>query len=83
LLSRRPGFLIRGKTTYRFYQVRLLAIFAPFIERMSKLPKGSIRGFADSMETDAIGDPSPIRAILPRPPLPYRQAVEKALKEKS
>jgi predicted nucleic acid-binding protein len=24
LLSRRPGFLIRGKTTYRFYQVRLL-----------------------------------------------------------
>jgi len=32
---------------------------------------------------DAAGDSMPIRAILPRPPLPYRQAVEKALKEKS
>jgi uncharacterized protein YbjT (DUF2867 family) len=59
----------------------LLGTFAPLIERMSKLPKGSIKGFADSMENDAIGDPSPIRVILPQPPLPYRQAVERALQK--
>lgn len=57
----------------------LLGVFAPLIERMSKLPKGAIKGMLDSTKTDSIGDPTPIRAILPRPPLPYRQAVEQAL----
>ena len=63
--------------------VALLGILAPLIERLSKLPPGSMKGFVDSMETDAIGDPASIRALLPRPPLPYRQAVERALTEKS
>ncbi len=62
---------------------RLLGALAPLIERLSKLPKGSIKGLVDSMTTDAVGDPRPIRAILPRPPLPYREAVERAIsKEK-
>ncbi len=33
----------------------------------------------DGMKTDMIGDPTPIRALLPRPLLSYRQAVERAL----
>ena len=57
----------------------ILSALAPLIERMSKLPRGSIRGLLDGMKADAIGDPMPIRALLPRPPLPYRKAVEQAL----
>ncbi len=61
----------------------LLGALAPLIERLSKLPTGAMKGMVDSLGSDAVGDPAPIRAILPRPPLPYRQAVERALKEKS
>jgi uncharacterized protein YbjT (DUF2867 family) len=57
----------------------LLGALTPFIERVSKLPKGSVRSFLDSLKMDCIGDPVPIRTILPRPPLSYRQAVERAL----
>ena len=57
----------------------LLKALAPLLERMSKLPKGAVRGFLDCLGGDAIGDPAPIRALLPRPPLSYRQAVERAL----
>ena len=57
----------------------LLGAFAPLIERMTKLPKGSLKSFLDSMKVDCVGDPMLIRSILPRPPLPYRQAVERAL----
>jgi uncharacterized protein YbjT (DUF2867 family) len=56
-----------------------LAAMAPLIERMGKLPKGAITGIAASLKDDGIGDPMPIRAILPRPPLAYRDAVAKAL----
>ena len=52
---------------------------APLIERMAKLPKGAISGLVEGMKDDAIGDPTPIRQILPRPPLSYRAAVERAL----
>ena len=57
----------------------LLGVLAPVIDRLSKLPKGAMKGLVDSMKTDAVGDPMPIRRILPRSPLPYRQAVERAL----
>ncbi|MDQ2841185.1 MAG: SDR family NAD(P)-dependent oxidoreductase [Acidobacteriota bacterium] len=50
----------------------LLGALAPVIERVSKFPRGAIKGIVDSFEADAIGDPRPIRVILPRPPLPYR-----------
>ncbi len=62
----------------------LLGALAPLIERLSKFPRGSVKGLLDGLVIDLIGDPLPIRSILPRPPLSYRQAVERALtKEKS
>jgi uncharacterized protein YbjT (DUF2867 family) len=57
----------------------LTATLAPLIERMAKLPKGAMSGLVEGMKDDAIGDPMPIRRILPRPPLSYRAAVERAL----
>ena len=54
----------------------LLSTIAPLIERMAKMPKGAFNGFVDGMKEDGIGDPMPIRAILPRPLLPFRQCVE-------
>ncbi len=57
----------------------LLSAIAPLIERMNKLPKGSMKGILNSIKTDAVGNPMPIRTILPRPPLSNRQAVERAL----
>lgn len=62
---------------------RLLRSLAPLIERAGKLPNGAIKGLLDGMRDDLIGDPMPIRAILPRPLLPYRQAVERAIKEQA
>jgi len=56
-----------------------LGALAPVIERLTKLPSGSFKGLIDSMEGDMVGDPTPIRKILPRLPLSYRQAVERAL----
>lgn len=57
----------------------VLRVFAPLIERAGKLPSGAFKGLLDSTKTDMRGNPLPIRAILPRPLLPYRQAVERAL----
>jgi uncharacterized protein YbjT (DUF2867 family) len=76
ILGRRPPIKIDVPRS-------LMGLAAPQIERMAKIPKGAIRGLVDSMKTDGIGDSTPIRAILPRPPLSYRQAVEQALKETS
>lgn len=59
----------------------LVGALAPVIERVGKLPKGSFRGLIDGLEEDMIGDPAPIRQLLPRPPMSYRQAVERALIE--
>jgi uncharacterized protein YbjT (DUF2867 family) len=47
----------------------LLTALAPLIERLSKVPKGALKGLLDGMKTDLVGDPMPIRTILPRPPL--------------
>jgi uncharacterized protein YbjT (DUF2867 family) len=57
----------------------LLRFAAPLIQRMAKTPKGSIKGVLDSIGQDMIGDPSAIRKLLPRKPLSYQQAVERAL----
>lgn len=57
----------------------LLGAFASLIERVGKLPAGAIKGMLDSTKTDMVGDPLPIRALLPRPPLSYRQAVARAV----
>jgi len=57
----------------------LLRSLAPLLERVMKLPNGSLKGIADSVVTNGIGDPIPIREILDRRPLSYGQAVEHAL----
>ena len=58
----------------------VLRFAAPLIERIAKSPKGSIKGALDGLGADMIGDPSAIRTLLPRRPLSYKQAVERALK---
>jgi len=58
---------------------RLMGALAPVIERLGKLPRGSFRGLIDGMDGEMIGDPTPIRQLLPRTLLSYRQAVERAL----
>lgn len=57
----------------------LMGASAPLIERMGKLPSGTIKGIVDGVKVDMIGDPQPLRALLPRPLLPFRQAAEMAL----
>lgn len=57
----------------------LLGLFAPLVERASKMPRGSFKGLVDSLPVDMTGDPTPIRKILGRSPQSYRQAVERAL----
>ena len=53
----------------------------PLFERSKKLQKGALRGVADCLGDDMVGDdPALIRTILARPLLSYRQAVERALK---
>ncbi|SCB36435.1 SDR family oxidoreductase [Rhizobium hainanense] len=60
----------------------LLRIVAPLIERIAKMPKGAAQGALDAMRSDLDGNPMPIRRILPRRPLPYRDAVARALHTK-
>ncbi len=59
--------------------VVLLGLLAPLIERVAKLPQGAFKSLLDSTKTDGIGDPLPVRTLLPRPLLSYRQAVERVL----
>lgn len=58
---------------------RLLAPFAWLIERLAGLPRGAFADFLVGMDTDLVGDVTPIRTIIPRPPMSYAQAVERAL----
>ena len=62
--------------------VALLGGLAPLVERVGKLPRGAINGLLDGTD-DMVGDPTPIRQILPRAPLTYRQAVERALNKEN
>jgi uncharacterized protein YbjT (DUF2867 family) len=57
----------------------LLGALAPLVERLTRVPRGALSDFLGGAETDLIGDPAPLRTLLPRQPLPYRQAVERAL----
>jgi len=61
----------------------LLSPFASLIEQRMKMPPGVLKGFLDSQGGDGAGDPLPIRALLPRPPLPYRDAVARALSQEN
>lgn len=57
----------------------LLGACAPLIDRLGKLPKGAMKGIVDGVQVDMIGDPLPIRTVLPRPLLSFRAAVQRAL----
>ena len=57
----------------------LVEALTPIIERAGKFPPGALKAFLESFRTDFVGDPMPIRAILPQPLLSYRQALERAL----
>ncbi|AMJ67813.1 SDR family oxidoreductase [Hymenobacter sp. PAMC 26628] len=57
----------------------LMGAGAPLIERMGKLARGTIKGIVEGVKVEMIGNPLPLRALLPRPPLPFRQAVKRAL----
>jgi uncharacterized protein YbjT (DUF2867 family) len=57
----------------------LLGALAPLVERLTGVPRGALGDFLGGAETDLIGDPTAIRALLPRPLLSYRQAAERAL----
>lgn len=57
----------------------LLGAAVPLLERMLKTPPGALKDIVGSLGADGIGDPMPIRALLPRPLLTFRDAVAKAL----
>lgn len=57
----------------------ILAAVSPLIERAAKMPRGAIQGLLDSLDSDDVGDPAPIRLLLPRPLLSYRQAARRAI----
>ena len=57
----------------------LLRALAPLAERVGKLPKGAMVGIIDGLGTDLVGDPGPIRAMLPGPLLSFREAADWAL----
>jgi uncharacterized protein YbjT (DUF2867 family) len=72
VLGRRPPIKIH-------VPLALLSAAVPLLERLAKTPPGALKDIAASLGHDGIGDPMPIRAVLPRPLLPYRDAVAKAL----
>jgi uncharacterized protein YbjT (DUF2867 family) len=57
----------------------VLCALVPLLERVAKTPPGALKDIAASLGHDGIGDPLPIRAVLPRTLLPFRDAVAKAL----
>jgi len=75
ILGRRPPIKLQ-------IPLALLGALAPVLERAGKLPKGAFKGLLDGLADDAIGDPRPIRSILPRALLSCRQAAERALASK-
>lgn len=57
----------------------LLRAAVPLLERMLKTPPGALKDIIGSLGADGIGDPMPIRSLLPRKLLTFREAVAKAL----
>ncbi|HTN90240.1 MAG TPA: NAD(P)H-binding protein [Sorangium sp.] len=57
----------------------LLAPFAGLFERLAGLPRGAFADLLLGLDADLVGDVGPIRAIIPLTPMPYAQAVERAL----
>ena len=75
---------VQGHThPHKFHlSLDLVVHTASFIEHVAGLPKGAVAAVAQSMDTTLLGNPTPIRAVLPRPPLSYRETVQQALRAK-
>ena len=58
---------------------RLLRAIAPLAGRLAKLPPGAFPAFVEALDADSIGDPAPIRAMLPRRRLSFGEAAERAI----
>ncbi|MGX6601414.1 SDR family oxidoreductase [Micromonosporaceae bacterium Da 78-11] len=59
---------------------RAIAAVAPLIERLAGMPRGAISGIMGrGAAADMIGDATPIRRLLTRPPRSYRAAMAAAL----
>ncbi|WP_305785363.1 SDR family oxidoreductase [Symbioplanes lichenis] len=59
---------------------RAVAALAPVLERAAGMPKGAVAGFVGpGSDADLVGDASPIRSLLSRPPIGYREAMAAAL----
>ncbi len=57
----------------------LLRALGPVAGRMAGMPRGAFTGFVEAMAVDSTGDPGPIRSILPRARLGFRDSVKRAL----
>ncbi|WP_306210478.1 SDR family oxidoreductase [Actinoplanes sp. RD1] len=59
---------------------RAIAALAPVLERATGMPRGAVAGFVGpGSDADLVGDATPIRPLLARPPLTYEQAMAAAL----
>lgn len=70
----------KGPPTKIHVPLPILRLAAPLIERAAKMPKGAFNDLLDGSDADLVGDVARVRAILPRPPLRYEEAVTAALK---
>ena len=77
--------LLRRKHPWKFHGASgVMGFLGPFIEYFGGIPKGMINGIISALKLDSIGDPMPIRELLPRSPLNYKESFERteyALKE--
>ena len=72
--------VLRNRHPYKIHiPFSLLRFAAPLIQFMAKSPKGAIKGALDSLGGDMIGNSLPIRNILPRKLVSYKQAVKLAV----
>ena len=59
---------------------RAIAAAAPLIERLAGMPRGAIGGFVGpGSDADMVGDATPIRHLLAKSPMTYREAMTSAL----
>jgi uncharacterized protein YbjT (DUF2867 family) len=78
LLSRTAAVLGRPGPRIVPIPLTLLSALAPLIERGRHLPRGGIRAALGHLADDLTGDPTAIRAALPRPLLTWDAAVRRA-----
>lgn len=79
MIDRVAGILGRAPPLKRQVPRALLRLLGPPAGRLARLPRGAVAGFLDALSVECVGDPAPIRRLLPRRPLCFHQAVERAL----